>query len=253
MKTKEILMILCLVLLGIALIASLFKKVPGIVKNGSFFIAIVLLAVSQVLGETNEPLIQKTDTNAPVLYTKTTKTDRKTSTGLTEWLGIGTSYTNRSSGSYTPFVKTDKKGSFGFGLRETDYCFPSNPGEGGDPNYNSFPDYKCGETDINNITKNKPKWDDKNNVWETGPSQWLPRPRNTDAHLDKHSKVKGVYLNWDKICMTPCCRSQLAFCCGVAIDSAAAVQCVKDRGCDVDINGVPLDMETMIETCYNFK
>ena len=52
MKTKEILMIHCLVLLGIALIASLFKKVPGIVKNGSFFIAIVLLAVSQVLDET---------------------------------------------------------------------------------------------------------------------------------------------------------------------------------------------------------
>ena len=52
MKTKEILMIHCLALLGIALIASLFKKVPGIVKNGSFFIAIVLLAVSQVLGET---------------------------------------------------------------------------------------------------------------------------------------------------------------------------------------------------------
>ena len=61
MKTKEILMIHCLVLLGIALVSSLFKKVPGIVKNGSFFIAIVLLAVSQVLGETNEPLIQKTD------------------------------------------------------------------------------------------------------------------------------------------------------------------------------------------------
>jgi len=60
MKTKEILMIHCLALLGIALIASLFKKVPGIVKNGSFFIAIVLLAVSQVLDETNEPLIQKT-------------------------------------------------------------------------------------------------------------------------------------------------------------------------------------------------
>ena len=52
MKTKEILMIHCLALLGIALIASLFKKVPGIVKNGSFFIAIVLLAVSQVLDET---------------------------------------------------------------------------------------------------------------------------------------------------------------------------------------------------------
>ena len=61
MKTKEILMIHCLALLGIALVSSLFKKVPGIVKNGSFFIAIVLLAVSQVLGETNEPLIQKTD------------------------------------------------------------------------------------------------------------------------------------------------------------------------------------------------
>jgi len=61
MKTKEILMIHCLALLGIALISSLFKKVPGIVKNGSFFIAIVLLAVSQVLDETNEPLIQKTD------------------------------------------------------------------------------------------------------------------------------------------------------------------------------------------------
>ena len=52
MKTKEILTIHCLALLGIALIASLFKKVPGIVKNGSFFIAIVLLAVSQVLDET---------------------------------------------------------------------------------------------------------------------------------------------------------------------------------------------------------
>jgi len=52
MKTKEILMIHCLALLGIALISSLFKKVPGIVKNGSFFIAIVLLAVSQVLDET---------------------------------------------------------------------------------------------------------------------------------------------------------------------------------------------------------
>ena len=61
MKTKEILMIHCLALLGIALVSSLFKKVPGIVKNGSFFIAVVLLAVSQVLGETNEPLIQKTD------------------------------------------------------------------------------------------------------------------------------------------------------------------------------------------------
>ena len=49
MKTKEILMNHCLALLGIALISSLFKKVPSIVKNGSFFIAIVLLAVSQVL------------------------------------------------------------------------------------------------------------------------------------------------------------------------------------------------------------
>ena len=56
MKTKEILMIHCLVLLGIALISSLFKKVPGIVKNGSFFIAVVLLAVSQVLENRDENL-----------------------------------------------------------------------------------------------------------------------------------------------------------------------------------------------------
>ena len=57
MKTKEILMIHCLVLLGIALISSLFKKVPGIVKNGSFFIAVVLLAVSQVLENRDENLV----------------------------------------------------------------------------------------------------------------------------------------------------------------------------------------------------
>ncbi len=57
MKTKEILMIHCLVLLGIALVSSLFKKVPGIVKNGSFFIAIVLLAVSQVLENREENLV----------------------------------------------------------------------------------------------------------------------------------------------------------------------------------------------------
>tara|TARA_Y100001980_G_C14507110_1_gene282648 strand:+ start:191 stop:385 length:195 start_codon:yes stop_codon:yes gene_type:complete len=57
MKTKEILMIHCLVLLGIALVSSLFKKVPGIVKNGSFFIAVVLLAVSQVLENRDENLV----------------------------------------------------------------------------------------------------------------------------------------------------------------------------------------------------
>ena len=57
MKTNEILMIHCLVLLGIALVSSLFKKVPGIVKNGSFFIAIVLLAVSQVLENREENLV----------------------------------------------------------------------------------------------------------------------------------------------------------------------------------------------------
>ena len=57
MKTNEILMIHCLVLLGIALVSSLFKKVPGIVKNGSFFIAIVLLAVSQVLENRDENLV----------------------------------------------------------------------------------------------------------------------------------------------------------------------------------------------------
>lgn len=57
MKTKEILTIHCLVLLGIALVSSLFKKVPGIVKNGSFFIAVVLLAVSQVLENREENLV----------------------------------------------------------------------------------------------------------------------------------------------------------------------------------------------------
>ena len=57
MKTKEILMIHCLALLGIALVSSLFKKVPGIVKNGSFFIAVVLLAVSQVLENRDENLV----------------------------------------------------------------------------------------------------------------------------------------------------------------------------------------------------
>ena len=57
MKTKEILMIHCLVLLGIALVSSLFKKVPGIVKNGSSFIAVVLLAVSQVLENRDENLV----------------------------------------------------------------------------------------------------------------------------------------------------------------------------------------------------
>lgn len=57
MKTKEILMIHCLALLGISLISSLFKKVPGIVKNGSFFIAVVLLAVSQVLENRDENLV----------------------------------------------------------------------------------------------------------------------------------------------------------------------------------------------------
>ncbi len=57
MKTNEILMIHCLVLLGIALVSSLFKKVPGIVKNGSFFIAVVLLAVSQVLENRDENLV----------------------------------------------------------------------------------------------------------------------------------------------------------------------------------------------------
>ncbi len=60
MKTKEILMIHCLALLGIALISSLFKKVPGIVKNGSFFIAIVLLAVSQVLDKKDNLEIDST-------------------------------------------------------------------------------------------------------------------------------------------------------------------------------------------------
>ena len=57
MKTKEILTIHCLALLGIALISSLFKKVPGIVKNGSFFIAVVLLAMSQVLENRDENLV----------------------------------------------------------------------------------------------------------------------------------------------------------------------------------------------------
>jgi len=57
MKTKEILTIHCLVLLGIVLVSSLFKKVPGIVKNGSFFIAVVLLAVSQVLENRDENLV----------------------------------------------------------------------------------------------------------------------------------------------------------------------------------------------------
>jgi predicted O-methyltransferase YrrM len=51
MKTNEILAICCLTLLIIALIASVFKKFPTVVKNGSFFIAIVLLAVSQVLSD----------------------------------------------------------------------------------------------------------------------------------------------------------------------------------------------------------
>ena len=57
MKTKEILMIHSVVLLVIALVSSLFKKVPGIVKNGSFFIAVVLLAVSQVLENRDENLV----------------------------------------------------------------------------------------------------------------------------------------------------------------------------------------------------
>lgn len=252
MKTKEILMIHCLALLGIVLIASLFKKVPGIVKNGSFFIAIVLLAVSQVLDKTNEPLIQKTDTNAPVLYTN----------------DVGTSYTNRSSGSYKPFAKTDKKGSFGFGLRETDYCFPSKPEGGGttppDPNYNANPfplmSYKCGETDVNKITNNNPKWDDKNNVWHipSNPHIILKRPRNKDGKLDKHGTVnrtrknnfQGVHLNWDKICMTPCCRSQIGFCCRAPnIGEEGIKQCIEDRGCHVDINGNELNTDAILDNC----
>jgi hypothetical protein len=259
MKTKEILTIHCLALLGIALIASLFKKVPGIVKNGSFFIAIVLLAVSQVLGKTNEPLIQKTDTNAPVLYTNGTMI-------INEKGDFFGSYTNRSSGSYKPFAKTDKKGSFGFGLRETDYCFPSKPEGGGrtppDPNYNANPfplmSFKCGETDVNKITNNNPKWDDKNNVWQSGPNTMLKRPRNTDGKLDKHGTVnrtrknpQGIHLNWDKICMTPCCRSQIAFCCR-AFDPPSEegiLKCIKDRGCHVDINGNKLNTDALLNNC----
>jgi len=59
MKTNKILLIFCLALLGLVLIASMFKKVPGIVKNGSFFIAIVLLAVSQVLGYIDDSELYK--------------------------------------------------------------------------------------------------------------------------------------------------------------------------------------------------
>ena len=54
METKEILTICCLTLLGVALITSLFKKVPDIVKNSSFFIAIVLLAIAGVLNNTEK-------------------------------------------------------------------------------------------------------------------------------------------------------------------------------------------------------
>ncbi len=125
MKTKEILTIHCLALLGIALISSLFKKVPGIVKNGSFFIAIVLLAVSQVLDETNEPLIQKTDTNDPVLYTE----------------DVAQNFTGAYESVYQPFyLGEDKKDSPGYGLRnDGGYCFPSTQSAWGDGNYNANP------------------------------------------------------------------------------------------------------------------
>jgi len=211
MKTKEILMIHCLALLGIALIASLFKKVPGIVKNGSFFIAIVLLAVSQVLDETNEPLIQKTDTNDPVLYTE----------------DVAQNFTGAYESVYQPFyLGEDKKDSPGYGLRnDGGYCYPSTQSAWGDGNYNANPffgiSYKCGQADGSKIKNNNPTWDDKNKAWLRG-GKVIAKPE------------KRGDLNWDKICMTPCCRSQIAYCCQNAGNFET---CITQRGCNVDING----------------
>ena len=263
MKTKEILMIHCLALLGIALIASLFKKVPGIVKNGSFFIAIVLLAVSQVLDETNEPLIPTPspqdrhckhhvglssycmkwkdppvchgegaipcpkqpaptpapDTNDPVLYTE----DK------------AQHFTGAYNDNYQPFYNgnppfsaggTDKKDSPGYGLRnDGGYCFPSTQSAWGDGNYNANPflgpSYKCGETDGSKIKNNNPTWDDKNKAWLRG-GKVIAKPE------------KRGNLAWDKLCMTPCCRSQIAYCCQNAGNFET---CITQRGCNVDING----------------
>ena len=261
MKTKEILMIHCLALLGIALIASLFKKVPGIVKNGSFFIAIVLLAVSQVLDETNEPLIPTpsprdrhckhhvnkdsycmtwkttpvchgvgaipcptqtpapSDTNDPVLYTK----DK------------AQHFTGAYNDNYQPFYNgTDKKDSPGYGLRnDGGYCYPSTQSAMGDGNYNANPFLGprawCGETDIFKIKNNNPTWDDKNKEWLRG-GQPIPRPEGNNPA----NPIGKTHLNWDKICMTPCCRSQIAYCCQ---QSGNFTTCITDRGCNVDING----------------
>jgi len=52
MRTNEILMICCLIFLIISLLASSINKFPEIVKNGSIFIAVILLAVSQILPNT---------------------------------------------------------------------------------------------------------------------------------------------------------------------------------------------------------
>ena len=241
MKTKEILMIHCLALLGIALIASLFKKVPGIVKNGSFFIAIVLLAVSQVLDETNEPLIQKTDTNDPVLYTE----DK------------AQHFTGAYNDNYQPFYNgnppfsaggKDKKDSPGYGLRnDGGYCYPSTQSAMGDGNYNANPFLgparKCGETDIFKIKNNNPTWDKE---WLRG-GQPIPRPEGNNPA----NPIGKTHLNWDKICMTPCCRSQIAYCCQYAGNFKT---CITQRGCNVDINGNSseiAEIENIRQTCIS--
>ena len=57
MKNKDILTIVSLSCLGVSLITSMIKKVPDIVKNSFFFIAIVLLAVAQLfLGKVKEKI-----------------------------------------------------------------------------------------------------------------------------------------------------------------------------------------------------
>jgi len=62
MRTNEILMICCLIFLIISLLASSINKFPEIVKNGSIFIAVVLLAVSQILPDTETETETETET-----------------------------------------------------------------------------------------------------------------------------------------------------------------------------------------------
>ena len=220
MKTKEILMIHCLALLGIALISSLFKKVPGIVKNGSFFIAIVLLAVSQVLDETEN------------MTPCTSDPSRCCNTQLDWCVGASNTLASCTSNDQTPAmvykccvnqrgcgnIEKSQKGTDGGIYPEKELC----------DTWNKY---------YNDPTKRQYLPQDADPCPSSGLTEVTNQCPESDA--DIYNLIDGARCDNPSYndCKTNCCKKQKSYCkksaCALNFwDKQGCInQCLKDRGC----------------------